>query len=57
VTNEGAPLNRETVIGSESKSYVSGSYHMMVLPATTLPSSGVLLKMGAVLGKAFIIKV
>jgi hypothetical protein len=54
--NEGPPLNIETVIGSDSISSVSGSYQMKVVPAATLPSTGVLLKMGAVLGKAFIIK-
>jgi hypothetical protein len=56
VTNEGAPLNIESVIGSESISSVSESYQMIVVPAATLPSKGVSLKMGAVFGKALIIK-
>ena len=54
--NYGAPLNIETEIESKSISSVSGSRQTIVVPGTTVASSGEVLKVGGVLGKTFIVK-
>jgi hypothetical protein len=56
VTNEGAPIKHDNDIGSESISSVSGSWRTTVMPGETVSSKGELLKVGAVLGKALIVK-